>query len=559
MYYTIYFKHLNKFIMIDNRYEQIFYLVCRSLIIQERWINNNEVYNIVQEDITNVFGESKDVGYIEILNIKESIIDIINFCINILLELGLIKSELSNKEHYISYKWTGMQGFVERYLMESGVLFNEKNKDYFISYNTLEGKIKAFLRNFLNFLIVNCNSAINMEITQTLTENCNLVGYENHIDKTIASLLFLDFIYSDKVSILLNVGLFNHLSVELKHPYNILTETNNRPLYTESDQFTIFHNNVLLNKIDQWRSLIEEVFRKKSEKNYVLSNTYNNQLNMPNEFKQNNKHNLNNFDNNLSPNKLCLNNLKNSNIIKHNYKSDIINRQINNNDLDLNSDFTIGTKRVNYSENNSKNNKILDNNHFNNKIINKNLNNKISNYKSKISNTEIVNSINKSEQISEASLNNKGTNQNTNCIINSNKIVIEKLNCGHEKLRESVSESGFALIKGKDWIYYLKDLMCIVGRSSEKHACRGFISNKSENTLWEVDVNLGQHKKISRQHALIAYNFNEGNFEIKNISKRFSIKVNGMTLKPNEDITLTSKSTISIGNQEFFFFLPLDC
>lgn len=119
---------------------------------------------------------------------------------------------------------------------------------------------------------------------------------------------------------------------------------------------------------------------------------------------------------------------------------------------------------------------------------------------------------------------------------------------------------GFAMLKGNDWCHYLKKLFCIIGRDPLKYG-----NSKSENninkantsTSWEVDVDLGSNVRISKQHALIIYNFQTGVFEIKNLSKKYSIKVNGETIKWNEEMPLSSKSSIIIGNQEFFFLLAI--
>ena len=80
-------------------------------------------------------------------------------------------------------------------------------------------------------------------------------------------------------------------------------------------------------------------------------------------------------------------------------------------------------------------------------------------------------------------------------------------------------------------------------------------SNKAKTT-WEVDVELNPTNKVSKQHALIVYNFEENYFEIKNLSKKFPIRVNGELMNYNEEMPLRNKSLIVIGNHEFYFFLP---
>jgi hypothetical protein len=127
---------------------------------------------------------------------------------------------------------------------------------------------------------------------------------------------------------------------------------------------------------------------------------------------------------------------------------------------------------------------------------------------------------------------------------------------------------GFAVLRGTNWCYYMKKLFCIIGRAPVKYGV-AFCDKDAPSTInqiqlnknlgstsWHVDVDLGQQKKVSKQHALIAYNFQTCSFEIKNLSKKFPVKLNSEVLKYNEEMPLTSKSSISIGNQEFYFLLP---
>ena len=120
-------------------------------------------------------------------------------------------------------------------------------------------------------------------------------------------------------------------------------------------------------------------------------------------------------------------------------------------------------------------------------------------------------------------------------------------------------EVGFALLRGNNWLYYMKKLHCIIGRAPIKNGIliNNYAKTKLGNTTWLVDIDLGQQRKISKQHALIAYNFEINTFEIKNLSKKFPIKVNGEVLKFNEEAILSSKSLIQISNQEFYFLLPI--
>jgi hypothetical protein len=104
----------------------------------------------------------------------------------------------------------------------------------------------------------------------------------------------------------------------------------------------------------------------------------------------------------------------------------------------------------------------------------------------------------------------------------------------------------------------LRKLYCILGRAPIKNGViTGNTNTAVGNTTWHVDVDLGQNRKISKQHALIAYNFQTCCFEIKNLSKKIPIKVNGEYITYKEEMPLSSKSSIIIGNQEFYFLLPI--
>ena len=117
--------------------------------------------------------------------------------------------------------------------------------------------------------------------------------------------------------------------------------------------------------------------------------------------------------------------------------------------------------------------------------------------------------------------------------LDSMKISLGKFNLENE-------EVGFAILRGNNWSYCIKKLYCILGRAPIKYGVAITTLNKinkyknnnstltlpSENlgnTTWHVDLDLGQNKKISKQHALISYNFQTCSFEIVNLSKKHPI------------------------------------
>jgi hypothetical protein len=73
------------------------------------------------------------------------------------------------------------------------------------------------------------------------------------------------------------------------------------------------------------------------------------------------------------------------------------------------------------------------------------------------------------------------------------------------------------MLRGKSWGYLMRNTHVILGRApSVGLPC-----------TWLVDVAISDSKFVARQHALIAYNFEDGRFEIRCLSKRAKIKVDG--------------------------------
>ena len=107
---------------------------------------------------------------------------------------------------------------------------------------------------------------------------------------------------------------------------------------------------------------------------------------------------------------------------------------------------------------------------------------------------------------------------------------------------------GFAMIKSANICYYLKKTYVIIGRKS---------SSPGQRYEWEVDLNLEGNPMVSKQHAVIAYNFERGQFEVFCVSRKNPIKVNKMVLKFGDTpCPLHDESSIKIGGQTLYFLLP---
>ena len=81
--------------------------------------------------------------------------------------------------------------------------------------------------------------------------------------------------------------------------------------------------------------------------------------------------------------------------------------------------------------------------------------------------------------------------------------------------------------------------------------------------LWEVHVDLGHLNKVSKQHALIVYYFEEECFDLICLSDDYSVKVTQYAKQQTRELTavdgplsLESKDKIQISSEEFLFYLP---
>ena len=117
-------------------------------------------------------------------------------------------------------------------------------------------------------------------------------------------------------------------------------------------------------------------------------------------------------------------------------------------------------------------------------------------------------------------------------------------------LRAENNASGFAILKGKEWQYPLQKLFCIIGRSPINYNQ----PNVSLPVVWHVDIDLGHIKKVSRQHALIIYNFEDEFWEIKCLSNKYPLYINKKKITQNMKAEkLESGMIVTIGSESFFW------
>lgn len=98
-------------------------------------------------------------------------------------------------------------------------------------------------------------------------------------------------------------------------------------------------------------------------------------------------------------------------------------------------------------------------------------------------------------------------------------------------------------------------LYCIIGRSPVNYKKKG--KQLGIKVIWHVDVDLGHLRKVSRQHALIIFNFEAECFEIKCLSRKYPVYVNREALAFGDlPKPLSSGAIIAISSESFFFMMP---
>jgi hypothetical protein len=112
--------------------------------------------------------------------------------------------------------------------------------------------------------------------------------------------------------------------------------------------------------------------------------------------------------------------------------------------------------------------------------------------------------------------------------------------------------SGFALLKGRTWRYFMPKLYCILGRAPSNYK-----TARKMKVVWHCDVDLGHMRRVSRQHALIVYNFEKERFEVKCLSRKYGIRVNREEIRFEQGARgLKSGDIVQVAGESFFFMLP---
>jgi hypothetical protein len=109
---------------------------------------------------------------------------------------------------------------------------------------------------------------------------------------------------------------------------------------------------------------------------------------------------------------------------------------------------------------------------------------------------------------------------------------------------------GLASLTQRHRKFFIRKTVTVIGREASGQMHR--------NVRWQVDINMKDNKRISKQHAAILWNFKSQQFEIKCLSAKYPIKVNHSRVSVHDEpAPLDNGAIISVGNELFYFQLPI--
>ena len=112
---------------------------------------------------------------------------------------------------------------------------------------------------------------------------------------------------------------------------------------------------------------------------------------------------------------------------------------------------------------------------------------------------------------------------------------------------EAFDKLGFAALKNKNVNFVIDQPIVIIGSSKR-------VDHKASDFTWEVDLDLFPDPYVSKQHALLAYNFQSEKFEIRCLSSTNPIKVKDKILTAKDDPKVLDENCfIRIGKQTLWF------
>lgn len=108
------------------------------------------------------------------------------------------------------------------------------------------------------------------------------------------------------------------------------------------------------------------------------------------------------------------------------------------------------------------------------------------------------------------------------------------------------AKEGYAVLDSRTERFFINKPCSVIGREPEAGRT---------DVVWMVDVPVRNTKNCSKQQALLLFNFETGKFEVKCISAKIPIDVDGKELTLNDlPQPVKNGSVITIGGEVFHFF-----
>lgn len=140
--------------------------------------------------------------------------------------------------------------------------------------------------------------------------------------------------------------------------------------------------------------------------------------------------------------------------------------------------------------------------------------------------------------------------------------------CYSNDRKMATEVQAYAKLAGRDWTYYVKDLELSIGRNTDPElqfshtTMLDTAAQEQERKILRskgaVDIDLGPAKVVSRKHAVIAFNLQQGGWEL-HVLGRNGAKVNferTATAPQATPIPLSSGTILDIGGTQMTFILP---
>jgi hypothetical protein len=108
-------------------------------------------------------------------------------------------------------------------------------------------------------------------------------------------------------------------------------------------------------------------------------------------------------------------------------------------------------------------------------------------------------------------------------------------------------ELSYAVLRSSSWEKNITNTVFFIGRNEK----RSSLTDKAKN--YKVDLEL-PYRSVSRQHAVVLFNFEAQRWEVRCLSKKNLIKVDGERFAyGDKNIWLRNKSELQVGPEKMVF------